>query len=72
MCCAARCPAQRGVEQEFYGFLLAYYVLRTTMVEAARREGCAPRALSFVHAVRVIKRRLAFSPSHKERAKASL
>ena len=33
------------------------------IAEAARREGCAPRALSFVHAVHVVRRHLAFSPS---------
>jgi len=67
-----RSPLPDLVEQEWYGFLLAYYVLRVTIAEAARREGCAPRALSFVHAVHtvcqtatncVVKRRLAFSPA---------
>lgn len=58
-----RSPLPDLVEQEWYGFLLAYYVLRVTITEAARREGCAPRALSFVHAVHVVKRRLAFPPS---------
>jgi hypothetical protein len=58
-----RSPLPDLVEQEWYGFLLAYYVLRVTIVEAARREGCAPRALSFVRAVHVVKRRLAFPPS---------
>jgi hypothetical protein len=58
-----RSPLPDLVEQEWYGFLLAYYVLRVTISEAARREGCAPRALSFVHAVHVVKRRLAFSPA---------
>ena len=58
-----RSPLPDLVEQEWYGFLLAYYVVRVTIVEAARREGVAPRTLSFVRAVRVIKRRLAFSPS---------
>jgi hypothetical protein len=58
-----RSPLPDLVEQEWYGFLLAYYVVRVTIVEAARREGAAPRTISFVHAVRVIKRRLAFSPS---------
>jgi len=58
-----RSPLPDLVEQEWYGFLLAYYVVRVTIVEAARREGAAPRAFSFVRAVRVIKRRLVFSPS---------
>ena len=58
-----RSPLPDLVEQEWYGFLLAYYVVRVTIVEAARREGAAPRTFSFVRAVRVIKRRLVFSPS---------
>jgi hypothetical protein len=59
-----RSPLPDLVEQEWYGFLLAYYVVRVTIVEAARREGAPLRTFSFVRAVRVIKRRLAFSPSH--------
>jgi len=51
------------VEQEFFGFLLAYYVVRATMVQAAKRNKVAPNELSFVHAVRVIKRKLAFPPT---------
>jgi IS4 transposase len=58
-----RSPLPDLVEQEWYGFLLAYYVVRVTIAEAARREGASPRTFSFVRAVRVIKRRLAFSPS---------
>jgi hypothetical protein len=62
-----RSPLPELVEQEWFGFLLAYYVVRAAIVEAARREGAAPRAFSFVRAVRVIKRRLSFPPSDKER-----
>ena len=58
-----RSPLPDLVEQEWYGFLLAYYVVRATMSEAARRAGCAPRALSFVHTTAAIKPRLAFFPS---------
>jgi len=50
------------VEQELYGFLLAYAVVRLTMAESARLERCPPRELSFVHAVRVIRRRISFPP----------
>ena len=46
------------VEQEFYGFLLAYFVVHKVMADAARKGGVSPAELSFVHAVRVIKRRL--------------
>lgn len=58
-----RSPRPDLVEQEVYGFLLAYYVVRATMAEAARRARCAAGALSFAHAVRVIRRRLSFFPS---------
>jgi hypothetical protein len=51
------------VEQELHGFFLAYYVVRATMAEAARRGGIPPDRLSFVHAVRVIRRRTAIFPS---------
>jgi len=51
------------VEQEFYGFLLAYYVVRATMVDAARKSGLSPSEISFVHSVRVIRRKLAFPPA---------
>ena len=46
------------VEQEFYGFLLAYFVVRKVMADAARMGEVFPAEISFVHAVRVIKRRL--------------
>jgi IS4 transposase len=46
------------VVQEFYGFLLAYFVVRKVMADAARMGGVSPAELSFVHSVRVIKRRL--------------
>lgn len=51
------------VEQEFFGFLLAYYVVRATMTQSARKNGLAPNELSFVHSVRVIRRKLAIPPS---------
>jgi hypothetical protein len=53
------------VEQELYGFFLAYYVVRATMAEAAARTGDPPDRLSFVHAVRVIRRHTALFPSAK-------
>ena len=51
------------VEQELIGFMLAYYVVRTVMLEAAQRSGLPPGDLSFTHTVRVIRRKLAFPPS---------
>jgi len=57
-----RSPVPELVEQELYGFLLAYTVVRRTMAESARLERCSPRELSFIHAVRVIRRRITFPP----------
>lgn len=54
------------VEQDFYGLLLAHFGVRSIMEEAARKQGIPPTELSFVHAVRVVIRRLpemvSFSP----------
>ena len=46
------------VEQDFYGLLLAHFGVRSVMVEAARKHGIPPPEISFVHAVRVVVRRL--------------
>ena len=46
------------VRQEFYGFLLAHFAIRGLMHEAALKVGVDPDTLSFVHAVRVVRRQL--------------
>lgn len=46
------------VEQELWGLLLAHYAVRQLMTKAAAHEHIDPDRLSFVHAVRLIKRRL--------------
>ncbi|HRR28080.1 MAG TPA: IS4 family transposase [Victivallales bacterium] len=46
------------VEQEFYGYMLAHYVVRNIIHKAALKSGNDPDEISFVHAVRVIKRRI--------------
>ena len=46
------------MRQEFYGLLLAHYALRGIMHEAALRADLDPDELSFVHAVRVVKRKI--------------
>ena len=46
------------VRQEFYGLLLAHFAIRGLMHEAAVGAGEDPDALSFMHAVRVVRRRL--------------
>jgi len=55
------------VRQEFYGLLLAHYAVRGLMHEAALQAQLDPDELSFVHAVRVIKRKIltagSFPPS---------
>jgi len=55
------------VRQEFYGLLLAHFALRGIMHEAALHADLDPDELSFVHTVRVVKRKIitadSFSPS---------
>jgi hypothetical protein len=58
------------VRQEFYGLLLAHFAIRGLMHEAALKQDEDPDRLSFVHAVRVIRRKLpldgAIPPSEEE------
>jgi len=46
------------VRQEFYGFLMAHFAIRGLMHEAALKEGIDPDKLSFIHSVRVLRRKL--------------
>lgn len=46
------------VYQEFYGLMLAHFAVRGLMHEAALRAQVDPDELSFVHSVRVVKRKL--------------
>ena len=50
-----------GVLQELYGLLIAHYLIRTVMHEAAVRGELDPDRISFVHAVRVIQDAIAES-----------
>ncbi len=58
------------VRQEFYGLLLAHFAVRGLMHEAALQAGEDPDRLSFVHSVRVVRRKLplygAIPPSGEE------
>jgi len=58
------------VRQEFYGLLMAHFAIRGLMHEAALAAGEDPDRLSFLHAVRVIRRKLAvygaIPPSEEE------
>jgi hypothetical protein len=47
------------VRQEFYGLLMAHFAIRGLMHEAALQAGEDPDHLSFLHAARVVQRRLA-------------
>ena len=47
------------VRQEFYGLLLAHFAIRGLMREAALQADEDPDRLSFLHAVRVVQRRMA-------------
>jgi len=58
------------VRQEFYGLLLDHFALRSLMQEAALKGGEDPDQLSFLHTVRVVRRKLplyaAIPPSGEE------
>ena len=47
------------VRQEFYGLLMAHFAIRGLMHEAALESGEDPDRLSFLHAVRVVRRKMA-------------
>ena len=47
------------VRQEFYGLLMAHFAIRGLMHEAALKANEDPDRLSFLHAVRVIRRKIA-------------
>jgi hypothetical protein len=50
-----RSQTPSGVVQEIYGLLLAHYVVRVLMCEAAAREGLPPRQLSFTAALNILR-----------------
>ena len=59
------------VRQEFYGLMLTHFAIRALMYEAAAKEDIDPDRLSFMHTVRVVRRKLqrftaALSPSGME------
>lgn len=47
------------VRQEFYGLLMAHFAIRGLMHEAALSAGVDPDRLSFLHTVRVVRRKMA-------------
>ena len=46
------------VRQEFYGLMMAHFAVRALMHEAALKADVDPDRLSFIHAVRVVRRKL--------------
>lgn len=51
------------VRQEFFGLLMAHFAIRGLMHEAALKADGDPDQLSFIHTVRVIRRKLARFPA---------
>jgi hypothetical protein len=58
------------IRQEFYGLMMAHFAIRSLMHEAALNADKDPDKLSFIHAVRVVRRKLtsygAIPPSEEE------
>jgi hypothetical protein len=57
-----RSETPAGVVQELYGLLLAHYVVRKLMCAAAAGEGIAPRQMSFVNTLKILRCRLPECP----------
>ena len=47
-----------GVVQEIYGLLLAHFVIHTLMCEAALAAECAPREISFINTLKILRCRM--------------
>ena len=60
------------VKQEFYGFMMAHFAVRGLMHEAALKADEDPDRISFLHAVRVIRRKLSLSGAIPPSAESSL
>jgi hypothetical protein len=60
------------VRQEFYGLMMAHFAIRGLMHEAALKADEDPDRLSFVHAVRVIRRKLQSFPAIPPRGEGSV
>jgi hypothetical protein len=60
------------VRQEFYGLIMAHFATRGLMHEAAIKADVDPDRLSFIHAVRVIRRKLGSFAAIPPSAEASL
>lgn len=59
-----------GVVQEIEGLLLAHYVVRALMVEAAKRDGIDPRRLSFTGTLQILRCRMLECPKSERGVRA--
>jgi hypothetical protein len=57
-----RSETPAGVVQEIYGLLLGHFVIRKLMCEAASLADCAPRELSFVNTLKILRCRMPEAP----------
>jgi hypothetical protein len=60
-----RSETPAGVVQEIQGLLLAHYVVRVLMSEAARRQDLSPRRLSFTGSLKILRCRLPECPKSR-------
>src|SRR5438876_4788969 len=60
-----RSETPAGVVQEIDGLLLAHYLVRVLMTEAARQNGLPPRRLSFTGTLKVLRCRLPECPTSR-------
>jgi len=61
-----RSETPAGIVQEIYGLLLAHYVVRVLMFEAAEPEGIDPRRLSFTATLKILRCRLPQCPKSQK------
>jgi Insertion element 4 transposase N-terminal/Transposase DDE domain len=57
-----RSETPAGVIQEVYGLILGHFVVRKLMCDAAELADCAPRDLSFVNSLKILRCRLGEAP----------
>lgn len=65
-----RSETPAGVVQEIYGLLLAHYVVRCLMFEAATRNGLDPDRVSFTGTLKILRCRLPECPKNPRRLKS--
>ena len=60
-----RSQTPSGVVQEIYGLLIAHYLVRVLMQEAAREKGIDPRRISFTNTLKILRCRLPECPASR-------